>query len=128
MSFYEFGSSVLCYCELSRGHSLLCVCFHCSPDAISVISLDKAMNITSIFTVNCTTSGSPATSVTWRRNDTVLTTGSTYQTTQILLDRSTATYANLLRVNVGPYGIPADYTCVASNLLGLATKTTRFTG
>ena len=102
--------------------------FCCSLDVISVISLDKSVNLANIFTMNCTTSGSPATSVTWRRNDIVLSTGSTYQTTQVLLDRSTAAYTNLLHVNAGPYGIPANYTCVASNLLGSATETTRFTG
>ena len=70
-------------------------------------------------TVICTSTGGPATTVTWRRSNATLTVDQvTYQQSQVITNTSTATYENRLRlVKESPetYGV---YTCTVSNLRG----------
>ena len=72
-------------------------------------------NDASTFTLNCTTSGSPPTTVTWLKDGSTLTNDETFQTTQILRNGTTSTYDNLLMVVSGPIGVIGTYVCRVSN-------------
>ena len=66
-----------------------------------------------VFTLTCTSTGGPATTVSWRRNGEILTEFSSYSvTSQILLDTETATYNHTLRVTGRLEG---QYQCSVSN-------------
>ena len=50
-------------------------------------------------TLNCTSSGGPATNVTWRKDNVIIPlTSSTYQQSQRVADEVTSTYHNLLSI------------------------------
>ena len=50
-------------------------------------------------TLNCTSSGGPATNVTWRKDNVIIPlTSSTYQQSQSVADEATSTYHNLLSI------------------------------
>jgi hypothetical protein len=71
-------------------------------------------------TLICTSSGGPATSVTWSRDNTPLVVdGTTYQQSQVIIDTNTATYQNRLKIAenviVDENGL---YACTVSNLRG----------
>ena len=74
-------------------------------------------------TVICTSTGGPATTVTWRRGNTTLTVNQvTYQQSQVVTNTSTATYENRLRLveeSLETYGM---YTCTVSNSRGNASS------
>ena len=95
---------------------------------MSIISLDVSSAATSLFTLNCTSSGSPATTVTWIKDGVVLAESSTYHMSQVLYSGPTATYYNLLEVNAGPYFVTGDYSCEVANVLGSDRRNASFTG
>jgi hypothetical protein len=67
-------------------------------------------------TLTCTSSGGPATSVTWSRDNTPLVVdGTIYQQSQVIIDTNTATYQNTLVVQGSPEGV---YVCTISNTRG----------
>ena len=67
-----------------------------------------------VFTLTCTSTGGPATTVSWRRDGTLLTESSSYSTTsQMLLDTETATYNQTLTVTGRLVG---QYQCSVSNI------------
>lgn len=92
-----------------------------STATIYTLSLDKTSGYGSVFTLKCVSSGSPATTVHWKKDGQLLEEGNTYHMTQILHNGATSTYYNLIMVNSGPYGIIGDYSCKVSNSLGAAT-------
>jgi hypothetical protein len=81
-----------------------------------------------LFTLNCTSSGSPATTVSWRKDGVLLTEGNTYHMTQLLHSGTSSTYFNLLEVNAGPYAVVGNYSCEVSNRLGSVTRNAVFGG
>ena len=50
------------------------------------------------MTVTCTSTGWPATQVTWIKDDDILTSDSTYSMSQTITDRTESTYENVLNV------------------------------
>ena len=72
--------------------------------------------------LTCTTTGSPATKVTWQMDGEMLTIdGSTYQLTQAVTDRALSTYENVLTINkpvVPDRSRPRNFTCMVENALG----------
>ena len=76
--------------------------------------LTSELNATTpTFTLICTSTDGPATTVTWMRDGVVLTDNSNYSiTSQILIDAETATYIHRLTVTGRPFG---EYTCNVSN-------------
>ena len=89
---------------------------------VSITSLGMTSDFNSLFTLNCTSTGSPATTVTWTKDGALLAESDTYRMTQLLYSGTTSTYFNLLEVNAGPYAVTGDYSCTVSNLLGNATS------
>ena len=70
--------------------------------------------------LTCVSTSSPATNVTWMKNDIPLfIDGSTYQLTQTVTDRATSTYSNVLTITERvPTGVAGTYSCQVSNDIG----------
>ena len=84
----------------------------------TIVSLDPSPIDESAFTLNCTSTSSPATTVIWSKNSRLLTTNETYQMTQILQDGSSSTYDNLLTILSSPTDLLGTYRCTVVNSLG----------
>ena len=67
---------------------------------------------TPIFTLTCTSTGGPATAVSWTVNNSAVTEDSAHVTFQVLTNGVTATYNNTLRVTGRLIGV---YECNVSN-------------
>ena len=82
-----------------------------------------------LFTVECTSTDSPATSVMWVKDGTNLTIdGSLYQKSQSVISRASSTYLNILHINDVPTNIIGRYTCRVSNILGTSSQEITITG
>ena len=66
-----------------------------------------------VFTLTCTSTGGPATTVSWRRDGTMLSDDSTYSITSQVTDTETATYTHTLTVTGRLVG---EYQCSVSNI------------
>ena len=81
--------------------------------------------------INCSTTGLPATRIVWTKGATQLVNSETYQLTQLLSDRSTSTYSNLLTINqtlqeaTGLYSCTADSEQTGTIQLGTGPNITR---
>ena len=72
-----------------------------------------------MLALTCTSTGFPATTVTWTKDgDTLTVDGTTYSMTQTVTDRLTSTYENVLSISSDATSIVGDYTCTVSNALG----------
>lgn len=67
-----------------------------------------------MFTLNCTSVGSPATNVTWTKDGEIVV-NDTFEVIQILQDGVTAMYSNLLKVYSEPSDVIGVYTCSVDN-------------
>ena len=90
-----------------------------SPAIPRVVSLTAESSL-SLTTLKCTTTGSPATTVTWTRNERPLTIdGNTYRLTQTVTNRAAATYENVLTITEQHSSIVgATFACRVRNTLG----------
>ena len=97
---------------------ILNVCLY--PAQPSVTSLTSiSLNSTTVLT--CTTTGSPATTVTWTRDGQPVTIdGRTYNMVQTVINRASATYENVLTVSEPASG--NTFTCTVANALGSDTS------
>ena len=66
-----------------------------------------------VFTLTCTSTGGPATTVSWRRDGTMLSDDSTYSITSQVTDAETATYTHTLTVTGRLVG---EYQCSVTNI------------
>ena len=73
-------------------------------------------------TLTCTSSGGPATTVTWRRNCLVLQNSSDFVQNQVVTNAALATYENTMRLNGA--NIDGVYTCSVTNSRGYSNFTT----
>ena len=89
----------------------------------TVTSLQRVTSSTS-FTLNCTSTGSPASAVMWSKDGTLLHITDSYQTTQIMADGGSATYYNLLTVNSEPQDLLGTYGCSVLNTIGVSNVAT----
>jgi len=85
-----------------------------SPDVTS-LEYDSSSR-----TLTCTSTGGPATTVTWRRDWVVITLNATYQQTKTITDNSTSTYQTVLTIDssVDQSDIPGFYSCAVENARG----------
>ena len=83
-----------------------------------VSSLQLVIDSNSALTLNCTSTGSPAMTVVWRKDETYLTNISTYTTSQILRDGLSSTYDNLLEIKAEPSELAGTYSCIIHDSLG----------
>ena len=77
------------------------------------------------FTLSCTSTGGPASTVTWRKDGVVLTLNATYQQTKSLVDPLVGTYQTMLTIDpsVGQQHIVGIYNCTVENDRGESSKT-----
>ena len=69
--------------------------------------------------LTCTSTGGPATNVTWRKDGTALVVdGITYRQTQMVINANTATYQNVLTVAQSVSSIYGVYRCTIGNARG----------
>ena len=102
-------------------------CTH-SVAPVSVVSLQRTTGHSPNFTLNCTSTGSPATTVIWRKDEMVLSNGGQYEMTQTLQDGVTATYKNILAVSGTPSALLGVYSCSILNEIGTATRNITING
>ena len=70
--------------------------------------------------ITCTSTGGPATDVTWSKDNIniTLTTGNLYEHSQIIINTTSATYENRLRIVDKSSEAAGNYTCEVTNLGG----------
>ena len=74
------------------------------------------------MTLTCTSTGGPATNVTWRKDGSPLTVdGVTYRQTQTVTDATTATYQNVLTIAQSVTSIYGVYRCTVGNARGISS-------
>ena len=71
-------------------------------------------------TITCTSTGGPATDVTWSKDNVTirLTMGDFYEHSQIIINTTSATYENKLRIVDKSSEAAGNYTCSITNLRG----------
>ena len=89
---------------------------------IEIVSLDESDDV--VFTLNCTSTGSPPTNVTWIKDGEVITDGNSYEVIQTLRDGVTTTYDNVLKVHLHLSEIIGTYTCMIDNSVSSAVGRT----
>ena len=92
---------------------------HCYPTALPVVTtLQLVSGANSALTLNCTSTGSPATTVVWTKNGSVIPADGIYDSAQILRDGTRATYDNLIMINSPPGDLAGLYSCIVHDSLG----------
>ena len=75
---------------------------------------------TPVFTLTCTSTGGPASTVTWTKDCTPVPNDINHLQSKNLLDGDTGTYASVLTVTGPDYG---EYKCIVTNSKGSAAST-----
>ena len=90
-----------------------------SPTVTSLTFDDQSRTLT------CTSTGGPATNVTWSRDGVAITLNTTYQQTKRLVDPVNGTYQTVLTIDpsVGQSDIVGTYNCTVENVRGNSTET-----
>jgi len=98
--------------------------------AAGIISDDVDMRYArSSQTITCTSTGGPATTVSWRKDGVpIVLDGSTYQQSQIITDTRAATYQNKLTIVSKSSSLSGTYTCSIGNTWGTVMASTSITG
>ena len=74
------------------------------------------------MTLTCTSTGGPATNVTWMKDGSTLTVdGVTYRQTQMVTDATTATYQNVLTIAQSVTSLYGVYRCTVGNARGTSS-------
>ena len=74
-------------------------------------------------TLTCTSTGGPATSVTWRRDGVVITLNATYQQTKRVVYPVNGTYQTVLTIDPSVGHIVVTYDCTVENDRGSSSQT-----
>ena len=88
-----------------------------SPTVTSLTFDDQSRTLT------CTSTGGPATNVTWRRDGVVITLNATYQQTKIVVDPGNGTYQTVLTISSSVDHMVGTYNCTVENVRGESSKT-----
>ena len=81
-------------------------------------------------TLNCTSTGGPATNVTWRKDGAVITPNATYQQTQMIVDTVRGIYQNTLTIaqSVAEHDLYVLFSCTVENSRGSSSRNEFFYG
>ena len=101
-------------------HNLLHSCQHAGSPIVTSLIFNSSSN-----TLTCTSTGGPATTVTWRRDGAVITLNATYQQTKIVVDPVAGTYQTVLTIDtsVDQSDIFESYNCTVENARGKSSMT-----
>jgi len=78
-------------------------------------------------TLTCTSTGGPATHVTWKKAGRVITLNTTYNQTQRITNLINGTYQTVLSIAPAVTDINDTYSCMVENTRGLSTAITEVT-
>ena len=94
--------------------------FHAGSPSVTSLTYDEQSR-----TLTCTSTGGPATTVTWRRDWVVITLGATYQQTKSLVDPVNGTYQTVLAIesSLDQRSIEGTYSCTVENDRGESSET-----
>lgn len=81
-----------------------------------ITSLQLVIESNSALTLNCTSTGSPAMTVVWRKDGAILTNFS-YVTHQIMREGLSSTYDNILEIRAEPSELSGTYSCIIHDSL-----------
>ena len=95
-----------------------------SPNVTNLTFDDKSRTLT------CTSTGGPATTVTWRRDGVVITLNDTHQQTKRVVGPGNGTYQTVLTINssVDQSDIVGTYNCTVENIRGDSSGTVVVSG
>ena len=95
-----------------------------SPNVTSLTYNDQFRTLT------CTSTGGPATNVTWMRDGVVITLNATHHQTKSVVDAVNGTYQTVLTINssVGQSDIVGTYNCTVENDRGESSETVVVSG
>jgi len=96
---------------------LLCYIHAGSPSVTSLTYNDQSRTHT------CTSTGGPATTVTWRRDGVVITLNATYQQTKRVVDSVNGTYQTVLTIDPSVGWSVGTYSCTVENVRGGSSET-----
>ena len=99
---------------------LVCLYIHAgSPSTIDLTYNDQSRTLT------CTSTGGPATTVTWRRDEMVIALNATYQQTKSLVNPVTGTYQTVVTIDssLDQRNIVGTYRCTVENDRGSSSET-----
>ena len=102
-------------------HKLVaCNYIHAGSPNVTGLTFDDQSRI-----LTCTSTGGPATTVTWRRDGVVITLNATHQQTKRLVDPGNGTYQTVLTIDpsVGWSDIVGTYNCTVENDRGESSET-----
>ena len=68
--------------------------------------------------LTCTSTGGPATNVTWRKYGAIITINSAYQQTQVVTNATTGDYQTVLTTDHNVYDVTDAYSCTVGNTRG----------
>ena len=98
------------------------ICLYICAGSPDITSLTFDVRST---TLTCTSTGGPATTVTWRKDGIVITLNTTHQQTKRLVDSVNGTYQTVLTIDpsVGFSGVVGTYNCTVENARGKSSVT-----
>ena len=107
-----------------------------SPKLSLVLSHAGAPNVTDLTldresrTLTCTSTGGPATTVTWTKDGAVITPSTTHQQTQMIANTTEGIYQNTLTIAQSVTGdnLYGLYSCTVENSRGSSNRTVYFYG
>ena len=82
------------------------------PTATTLVYSETTRSLT------CTTTGGPATTVTWRKDGAIISISAAYQQTQVVTDATTGTYETVLTIAQSVTDIIGTYSCIVGNTRG----------
>ena len=68
--------------------------------------------------LTCTSTGGPATTVTWRKDGAIIAIGAAYQQTQVVTDSTIGTYETVLTIAQSVTDVSGTYSCSVENIRG----------
>ena len=102
-----------------------CVLLHAGAPNVTELTFDRESR-----TLTCTSTGRPATTVTWTKDGAVITPSTTHQQTQMIVDSVEGIYQNTLTIAQSVTGdnLYGLYSCMVENSRGRSNKTVHFYG
>ena len=99
--------------------------FHAGAPDVTELTFDRESR-----TLTCTSTGGPATTVTWTKDGAVITPSTTHQQTQMIVDSVEGTYKNTLTIaqSVAGDNLYGLYSCMVENSRGSSNRTVYFYG
>ena len=100
--------------------ALSCLYIHAGSPNITSLTYNNQSR-----TLTCTSTGGPATTVTWRRDGVVITLNATYQQNKSLVDSVNGTYQTVLTIDpsLDLSSIEGTYSCTVENDRGNSSET-----